>query len=439
MTESQIDAIDSIFIEIKLSSGEGDDIPSPPRNLEVVNITPTSIRLTWDASTDLIPAAGHHIYRNGARIVSTMSFVHEDFDLSPSTRYCYQVSAYDDAGKESDKTDPVCATTLPAIISDTEKPTVPQNLSAMALSPTQIKLTWDASADNVGVAGYRIHRDGSYIISVMPLTYTDFDLDPSTLYCYQVSAYDAAGNESDASAPVCAETLSIGDVFNGIDMVFVLGGTFTMGCTAEQLSDCNDNEKPEHYVTLNDFYIGKYEVTQAQWKAVMGSENNPSYFRGDNLPVEQVSWNDVQDFIKILNERTGKNYRLPTEAEWEYAARGGNNKSVFKYSGSNNVGEVAWHDGNSENTTHAVGTKKANELGIYDMSGNVYEWVSDRYDKYSDADQTNPTGPATGSYRVERGGSWLVHEWRARVSYRDYIAPDRKDQTLGFRLASSSK
>ena len=150
------------------------------------------------------------------------------------------------------------------------------------------------------------------------------------------------------------------------NMVYVEGGTFTMGCTSEQ-SDCNSYERPTHRVTLDGFWIGKYEVTQAQWEAVMGS--NPSSFKdcGGNCPVETVSWNDVQEFLKKLNQMTGKNYRLPTEAQWEYAARGGSKSKGYKYSGSNSMDSVAWYDGNYSFETHAVGQKSPNELGIYDM------------------------------------------------------------------------
>ena len=191
---------------------------------------------------------------------------------------------------------------------------------------------------------------------------------------------------------------------NGVpfDMVEVRGGTFRMGATSEQGSDALDNEKPVHSVTLSGYYIGKTEVTQALWEAVMG--NNPSRFKGDNLPVDWVSWNDCQEFIRKLNALTGQHFRLPTEAEWEFACRGGNNSRGYKYSGSNNLGSVAWYDDNSGVKTHPVATKSPNELGIYDMSGNVWEWCADWYGDYSSGAQTNPKGPYGGSYRVYRGG-----------------------------------
>jgi formylglycine-generating enzyme required for sulfatase activity len=223
-----------------------------------------------------------------------------------------------------------------------------------------------------------------------------------------------------------------------IEMVLVKGGSITMGCTAEQGSDCDDDEKPAHKVTLSDFYIGKYEVTQAQWKAVMGS--NPSHFSGcENCPVEQISWNDVQEFIKKLNAKTGLNYRLPTEAEWEYAARGGAKSLGYKYSGSNSVDEVAWYDGNSGNKTHAVGTKQANELGIYDMSGNVWEWCNDWYGNYSSEAQSNPKGPSSASLRVFRGGCWNYSAQFVRVSDRSRSTPDYRYDFLGFRLVRDVK
>ena len=216
-------------------------------------------------------------------------------------------------------------------------------------------------------------------------------------------------------------------------MVYVEGGTFTMGATSEQGSDAYSDEKPAHSVTLSGYYIGKYEVTQKLWKAVMGS--NPSRFKGDNLPVERVSWNDVQEFLRKLNAMTGKNYRLPTEAEWEFAARGGNSSRGYKYSGSNSVGSVAWYYANSGDRTHAVGTKSPNELGIYDMSGNVWEWCQDWYGSYSGSSQRNPKGPNSGSSRVGRGGSWYHNTMYCRVSYRVNGTPGYRYSNLGFRLA----
>ena len=236
-----------------------------------------------------------------------------------------------------------------------------------------------------------------------------------------------------------------------IEMVFVQGGTFTMGCTDEQGSDCYDTEKPAHQVTLSDYYIGKYEVTQGLWKKVMG--NNPSRFIncGDDCPVEMVSWDDCQEFINKLNQLTGKRFRLPTEAEWEYAARGGSKASYqTKYAGSNALGEVAWYNQNSDVNysggyeykgrklgTHTVGTKKPNALGIYDMSGNVWEWCNDWYGDYSSGGVMNPKGASTGSSRVGRGGSWYGNGNDYRVSSRSYY-PSDSDYFSGFRLVFSS-
>ena len=238
-----------------------------------------------------------------------------------------------------------------------------------------------------------------------------------------------------------------------IEMVSVQGGTFTMGCTAEQGSDCYNNEIPVHEVTLNSFSIGKYQVTQVLWVAVMGS--NPSGFKDDNLPVETVSWNDIvgtsgesevingityyaNGFIFKLNQLAGKKYRLPTEAEWEFAARGGNQSAGYKYSGSNTIGDVAWYkDNNNPNGTKPVGTKTPNELGIYDMSGNVYELCSDWYGGYTADAKKNPTGPATGSARVNRGGSWSYDAANCRVTIRSGSNPDYRDDNLGFRMALS--
>lgn len=240
-----------------------------------------------------------------------------------------------------------------------------------------------------------------------------------------------------AGAPLTMAFSDFNQTFtvNGVQftMVAVEGGTFTMGATSEQGSDALDFEKPAHQVTLSDYYIGQTEVTQSLWKAVMGS--NPSNYKGDNLPVEQVSWDECQVFIQKLNQLTGKQFRLPTEAEWEYAARGGRKSRGYKYAGGNDIGLVAWYKGNSGNETHPVATKQANELGIYDMSGNVWEWCSDWYGDYQSSSQSDPQGPSSGFFRVSRGGSYYCNAGICRVSYRCNCAPVGRYCDLGLRLS----
>lgn len=238
------------------------------------------------------------------------------------------------------------------------------------------------------------------------------------------------------------------------EMVFVEGGTFIMGCTSEQGGDCDYDESPNHSVTLSDFYISKYEITQAQWAAIMKTSirqqrdkalpfsqekyNPDTTFlicgEGPNYPMYYVSWDEVQEFITRLNRLTGKQYRLPTEAEWEYAARGGKKSEGYKYSGSNFIEQVAWYEGNSGLKTHPVGSKQPNELGIYDMSGNVWEWCYDWYGAYGNGSQTDPVGPALASRRVIRGGGWDNDATNGRVSDRDVITPSFRYYALGFRL-----
>ena len=224
---------------------------------------------------------------------------------------------------------------------------------------------------------------------------------------------------------------------NGVsfEMIPVEGGTFTMGATEEQVSYADADEKPAHKVTLSSYMIGKTEVTQELWQAVMGTK--PGYFSGTNLPVEKVSWEDCQAFINKLNAVTGKTFRLPTEAEWEFAARGSNKSKGYVYSGSNTLNDVAWYGDNSSGT-HPVATKAPNELGIYDMSGNVWEWCSDwySYNYYSVSPEYNPPGYSSASARVIRGGSWDNSAGNSRVSYRGSYAPTTLSYYLGLRLAA---
>ena len=246
----------------------------------------------------------------------------------------------------------------------------------------------------------------------------------------QTSSSNQNGGNNGGSNDSGSENVFPGKVYtvNGVSfkMIAVKGGTFQMGS--------DDGYNAVHQVTLSDYYIGETEVTQELWNAVMGS--NPSYFYGNmQRPVETVSWNDCQTFISRLNELTGATFRLPTEAQWEYAARGGNKSKGYTYSGSNAIDDVAWHWYNSDRTTHPVKTKAPNELGIYDMSGNVWEWCSDWYGDYSSAAQTDPTGPATGYYRVGRGGSWDNDATYCRVAFRGNSTPTNRFSHLGLRLA----
>lgn len=273
--------------------------------------------------------------------------------------------------------------------------------------------------NNINETNADIDRDGSINIA-----------DVTTLIDYILGTITFPPDE---------EEFNVGDV--SFTMMPVEGGTFTMGATAEQGNDGSEREKPVHQVTLDTYYIGQIEVTQALWVAVMGS--NPSHFIGNLNPVENVSWDDCQDFIASLNRITGRNFRLPTEAEWEFAARGGNESQGYKYAGGDNIDNVAWYSGNDSwqirgtgaYGTHPVATRMPNELMLFDMSGNVHEWCQDWYGGYSSEGQTNPIGPATGTNRVYRGGSWYFDEWFCRVSFRNSVTPSYRSYGIGLRLA----
>ena len=222
---------------------------------------------------------------------------------------------------------------------------------------------------------------------------------------------------------------------NLLPMVRVEGGSFTMGCQVGRGSDCRDSEKPAHQVRVDSFEIGQYEVTQELWQAVMGDK--PSHFGGcPECPVEQVSWDGVQVFLRKLNQLTGKRYRLPTEAEWEYAARGGRQSRGYRYAGSDDFDSIAWHKGNSGAKTHPVGQKAPNELGLHDMSGNVEEWVQDCWNIGYQGAPSNGSAWEQGdcSQRVARGGSWNNFPWFLRSTIRDGFTTEYRYFVLGFRL-----
>lgn len=240
------------------------------------------------------------------------------------------------------------------------------------------------------------------------------------------------GEKKQAPAPAAASPsgAAFTDPTTGMEFVFVKGGCFQMGDT---FGDGGADEKPVHEVCVDDYYMGRYETTQGQWTKVMGS--NPSKFKkGDSYPVEQVSWNDTQDFIRRLSQG-GRGYRLPTEAEWEYAARSGGKKE--RYAGGDNIDAVAWYSANSGSSTHPVGEKAPNGLGLYDLSGNVWEWCSDWYGEkfYAESPRINPQGPSGGSIRVVRGGCWDNWPGGVRSADRYGSSPGNRNGFLGFRLA----
>jgi len=236
--------------------------------------------------------------------------------------------------------------------------------------------------------------------------------------------------------PINTREFTVGDVT--FSMVEVKGGSFLMGASMEQINAAHDNEYPLHNVTLSDYYIGQTEVTQELWQAVMGSV--PGSFKNAKYPVGSVSWLECQQFITMLNEMTGENFRLPTEAEWEYAARGSSGAKECLYAGSNTLDNVAWYNGNSSIRPHEVATKIPNQLALYDMSGNVMEWCNDWYGAYSSDAQTNPTGPDSGTMRVCRGGGWGYGSDLCRVSCRTSFAPTNSmNENLGLRLVWEPK
>ena len=437
-------------------------IPEAPTNLVATATGQTTISLTWDAVPN---ATSYNVYSNGNVVVS--GFAQTTYivkNLTPGIQYCYEVKAVNEAG-ESEASESACATTE----SEPEEPTVPAaptNLVATATGQTTISLTWTAVPN---ATSYNVYSNENVVASGLTVTsYTVEGLTAGTEYCYNVTAVNEIG-ESEHSAEACAttefppivvETITVNGV--SFNMIQVEGGTFTMGSVYNPYDGITDyaDEEPAHSVTLTTYSIGETEVTQELWKAVMGSDSPASWGELMNKdvyypqrPAEFMSWDDsdkqsigdCQTFISKLNELTGMNFRLPTEAEWEYAARGGNRSKGYMYSGSNDVGEVAWYSGNlvdveGKTKTHDVKTKKANELGIYDMSGNVLEWCNDWYDDdyYGNSPGENPQGPdqaeTSTKHRVSRGGGWGHEAEYCRVAKRFSLEQEKCGSNYGFRL-----
>ncbi|WP_457575848.1 PEGA domain-containing protein [Desulfomarina sp.] len=310
--------------------------------------------------------------------------------------------------------------------------TVIQHVELDELKQGQVKLSSVPSGARVSVDGKPVgttplvvdHLPGRIDVAMTLPMYKPWQKQVKVLAGETVSAH--AG---------LARVTQFKDTVTGMEFTWVKGGCYRMGDT---FGGGYSDEKPVHKVCVDGFYIGKYEVTQGEYKKIMGG--NPSRFKkGDRYPVERVSWNDAQAFIKKLNNRTGKKYRLPTEAEWEYAARSGGKNE--KYAGANRPESVAWFDDNSGSSTHRVGTKSANGLGLYDMSGNVWEWCQDWYDSgyYGKSPENNPGGPSSGSNRVNRGGSWNYAARGVRTANRDRDSPGNRIGNLGFRLVLSGQ
>ena len=432
------------------SEPEESTIPEAPTNLVATATGQTAISLTWDAVPN---ATSYNVYNGETVVVSGLTVTSYTVEgLTAGTEYCYNVTAVNEIG-ESEHSAEACATTE----SVPTAPAAPTNLVATATGQTTISLTWDAVQN---ATSYNVYNGETVVVSGLTVTsYTVEGLTAGTEYCYKVTAVNEVG-ESEASTEACAttefppivvETITVNGV--SFNMIRVEGGTFTMGSVYNPFDGITDyaDEEPAHSVTLTTYSIGETEVTQELWKAVMGSDSPASWWELEydkyypQRPAEYISWEDCQAFITNLNQLTGKNFRLPTEAEWEYAARGGNRSKGYMYSGSNDVGEVAWYSGNyvagdGETKTHDVKTKKANELGIYDMSGNVLEWCNDWYGGhyYGNSPGENPQGPdqaeTSANHRVSRGGGWGHEAEYCRVAKRFSLEQEKCGSNYGFRL-----
>ncbi len=416
------------------------NILSTPENLIINRIGISSIELGWTYNG--VPGIeGFRIEKkvdngtfNQIGLLSANTSTYTDTNAEVNSQLQYRVCSF--SGVEDS------AYEIGDVI-DNDLPQVSNFLSEIVSN--QIDLSWEYSL--TGIDGFKLFKkvnngDWGQAIMLDPdvRNYSDSEYNNYDAYNYKIQAF----YQEIESVYVGTEIILILDGF-----VLVPAGTFTMGDTRGEGSS---NELPTHQVTLSSFIIGKYEVTQAEYQAVMGT--NPSQFSGSDKPVEQVTWNNAVEYCNARSIQEGlipcyntstwacdfsaNGYRLLTEAEWEYAARGATNNPDYLYAGSNDIASVAWYSGNSGNITHAVGSKAPNSLGIYDMSGNVWEWCNDWYGSYSSSAQSDPVGPATGSYRVIRGGSWYISAPSCRVAYRYLYSPTFSYYFIGFRLARSS-
>lgn len=364
--------------------------------------------------------AGTKFFKIKHRSVTPLFLTFADYGLEPlsaRTTYVLRLAAPASAAS-AQHTKEVIFKLVPAeailIVDDVEREVV--NGTA------KIQLTQGSHRCSVSYPGYKAISDEFVVKDGMPKRV--YELESKTGASQTVSTPTPTPTPASAATPTPVEKPFETFTVNGVtfEMVRVEGGSFMMGSNDPE---AYDDEKPVHSESVATFHIGRTEVTQDLWQAVMGT--NPSYFHGGNLPVEKVSWDDCRTFCDRLSQLTGRQFRLPTEAEWEYAARGGNRSRGYKYSGSNNLDNVGWYDGNSGRKTHPVGTKQANELGLYDMSGNVWEWTSDLW-------SSNYGSPRNGSSRVSRGGSWGGVARGCRSAYRS-SSPANRNNNLGLRLA----
>ena len=415
------------------------NLPAPPNVKAGLDDEEFVIKVTWDAVKF---AEYYKIYRSSsssgsyslvADSVKSSSWKDKQ-PLSGNNYYHVLAVAYGQLGSYA--TSNVARYEMPA----------PQNVSAVkGEGQFTINITWDSVkyADYYQV--YRGNSETGTFALVADNVKTNSWTDQEAVYdikYYKICAVGYGFTSALSTIPAIISLFPLKKVFtvNGVSftMIKVDGGTFLMGATEEQGNDAYDYEKPVHQVSLSDFYIGETEVTQGLWKAVMGSYSLYNYSDSDQMPSDWIGWDECQTFITRLNELTGQKFRLPSEAEWEFAARGGNASHSYKYSGSNHIDDVAWmENGRVDWRKHIVATKAPNELGIYDMSGNVCEWCQDWFGYYSSEAQTNPTGPTSGERHVSRGGRIGEEPRYCRVTNRTRIGPIYEGDGDGFRLALS--